>query len=358
MGLLSGLGAASVLVFGLMAGVWVDRLPRRPILIATDLGRAAVLASIPLAAAYHVLGAPQLFVVAAVAGVLTVFFDVAYQSYLPSLVDRDQIVEGNTRLMLSATTAEVLGPLLTGILVKLITAPIAILFDAVSFVFSALMVGLISARPALPPAATHQPGWRESIAGLHFIAEHPVLRPLAIRSIVAYFFYGFAMPTYILFAIETLRLSTVQLGIVVATGGVAGILGSLFAARIVRRLGLGRTFLTTAIIQSVGFGLMVFANGPPAQAMVFLILQQLLGDSSAAIYVIQETSLRQTLVPDEMLGRVNAAMQLASRGVLPVSAVFAGFLASAIGIRPVLGIAAAGVLLSARWLVGLPIRDE
>src|SRR5436305_2656742 len=150
MGFLTALGGASVLVFGLIAGVWVDRLRRRPLLIATDLGRAAILASVPLAAVAGVLRMEQLYAVAALAGILTVFFDVAYQSYLPTLVLREQILEGNSKLALSASIAEIAGPGVTGVLVQTITAPIAILFDAVSFLFSALMVLLI--RKPEPPA--------------------------------------------------------------------------------------------------------------------------------------------------------------------------------------------------------------
>src|SRR6185295_536751 len=136
MGFLAAIGGVSALVFGLIAGVWVDRVRRRPVMIAADLGRAIVLASIPIAAVAGRLTMAQLLAVVAVAGVLTVFFDVAYQSYLPSLVARDEIVEGNSKLLLSATTAEVAGPALTGILVQLITAPIAILFDAISYLVS------------------------------------------------------------------------------------------------------------------------------------------------------------------------------------------------------------------------------
>ncbi len=143
MGFLTAVGAASVLLFGLLAGVWVDRFRRRPIMIAADLARAVILASIPIAAYAHRLSMAQLYVVIALAGFCTVFFDVAYQSYLPSLVERENLLEGNSKLAMSASAAEIAGPSLTGILVQLITAPIAILFDAISFLISAASVILI-----------------------------------------------------------------------------------------------------------------------------------------------------------------------------------------------------------------------
>ena len=358
MGLLSGVGAASVLVFGLSAGVWVDRMSRRATLIGTDLGRALLLATIPLAAAWHALGMAQLFVVTALTGVLTVFFDVAWQSYLPSLVERDQIFEGNTKLMLTATAAEVAGPGLTGVLVQLITAPLAILFDAVSFVFSAIMVMLIRRREIkAKPVERKQHVWRESIAGLHFIAGHKVLRALALRSAVFYFFGGFFMPLYVIYAIDTLHLSPAILGLVIATGGVGGILGSAMASRITQRLGLGPTFIVMALTHGVASALMPLAHGAPLQAMWYMMGAQLFGDSAFTVYSINETSLRQMVVPRELLGRVNAAIQLASRGVLPLGAVTGGFLAGAFGVRPVMAVAVVGVILSVLLLAGSSIQS-
>jgi MFS family permease len=239
MGLLTALGGASTLVFGLIAGVWVDRLRRRPILIAADLGRALLLASIPLAALAGVLQMGQLYTVAALAGVLTVFFDVAYQSYLPALVARDQILEGNSKLALSASIAEIAGPGLTGILVQAITAPIAILFDALSFLVSALSVGLIR-KPEPPPAARAPEHLvAETLAGLRFIFGHPVLRPLGLRWATTFLSMGFLGPLYVLYAIQILHLKPAMLGVVIAMGGVGAMVGSVLAPRLVRRFGLG-----------------------------------------------------------------------------------------------------------------------
>src|ERR1700688_2559292 len=185
MGLLNALGGIAVLVFGLAAGVWIDRLRRRPVLIAADLGRAALLASIPAAALAGRLAMAQLYVVAALAGVMTVFFDVADQSYLPALVDRDRILEANSKLTLSSTIAEIAGPGLTGFLVQAITAPIAILFDALCFLASALLLAGIRKREPPPPRRPPEHVLTATLAGMRQIFADPVLRPLGLRSATA-----------------------------------------------------------------------------------------------------------------------------------------------------------------------------
>jgi len=358
MGVLSAFAGIAVLLFGLVAGVWVDRMARRPILIGTDLARAALLATIPLAAVWHVLGMAQLYAVAALTSVLTVLFDVAYQSYLPSLVAPDQIFDGNRKLMTSVTAAEIAGPGLTGILVQTITAPLAILFDALSFVFSAAMVFRIQHRPQpRTKADAEDHAWLDSLAGLRFIQSSPILKPLAARAIIAWFFFGFMGPLYVLYAIRTLHLSPAQLGFTIATGGVGGIIGSLLSGRITQRLGLGHSFVLMAWWHAFASILIPLAHGSAATAMVYLIGSQLLGDGAFAIYWINETSLRQTVVPDAKLGRVNAAMQLASRGVLPLGALTGGILAGTLGIRFVLAIASGGVLLSNFLLFTPSIRN-
>lgn len=362
MGFLSALGGAAVLVFGLVAGVWVDRLRRRPILIATDLGRAAILVTVPAAAVAGVLSMGQLYAVAALAGILTVFFDVAYQSYLPSLVDREQILEGNSKLALSSSIAEIAGPGLTGILVQLITAPIAILFDAVSFLFSALMVVLI--RKPEPPVARREPEHlvTETLAGVRFIFGDPSLRPLALRSATTFLFMGFFGPLYVLYAIQILHLRPAMLGLVVAMGGVGAMVGSVLAPRVVQRFGLGPTFIVTSLVQGLTNLLVPLAGliGTPGTvtilAIACLMAPQLFGDMAFMVYSINEITLRQTVAPEHVLGRVNAGMNLLARGIWPLGALIGGALAAAIGVRATLTLAATGVALSTLWLFASSLR--
>jgi predicted MFS family arabinose efflux permease len=357
MGLLYGVSGAVVLLFGLSAGVWGDRLKRRPILIVTDLGRAALLCLVPLAAFWHVLSMSQLYAIGALTSVLTVFFDVAYQSYLPSLVSGEQLVEGNAQLMLSSTVAEIAGPSLTGVLVQLITAPIAILLDALSFVFSALMVWGIRApeeKPE-PPRSGSESVWKETTAGLQFMAGNPILRSLALRDMTAYFFFGFLGSLYVLYAIDYLKMTPAQLGVTIAVGGVGGVIGSALSTRIVRRLGLGPTFVVTGLIHGLMAMLIPAAHPPASFAIAMLMTGQLFGDSAFAVYSINELSVRQTAAPAAVLGRVNAAMQLATRGIYPIGALLGGYLAGTFGVRFVLAVAAVGIILSTLWLVNQPL---
>jgi MFS family permease len=357
MGLLAMVGAAPVLLIGLVAGVWVDRLRRRPILIAADIGRTLLLLSIPLAAIYSVLHIEQLYVIAALTGILTVFFDVAYQSYLPALVKREHILEGNSKLGLSGAAAEIGGPALAGALIQIITAPIAILFDALSFLFSALFVGLIRKHePALAPP-TQQPHMRrEVVEGLRVVLRNPLLRALAGRAATGSFFGAFFGTLYGLYAIRVLQMGPAALGVTIAAGGVGDLVGALFAQRIVRRCGLGVTFIATALVGGVAGLLIPLAAGPPLVAVALMVVAQLVGDMAGSIYAINEVSLRQAITPDHVLGRVNASVQFMTMGVYPLGALVGGVLGSAIGARATLLVAALGGLLSCLWLLGTPVR--
>jgi MFS family permease len=338
----------------LLAGVWVDRFRRRPIMIAADLARAVILASIPIAAYAHRLSMAQLYVVIALAGFCTVFFDVAYQSYMPSLVTREHLLEGNSKLAMSASAAEIAGPSLTGILVQLITAPIAILFDAISFLISAASVILIRKpeQPYRAPATTPHP-----IAGLRFVFNHPLLKPLACFSITAFLSLGFLGPLYVLYAIRELRITPAELGIAIAMGGAGSLVGATLAPAVGRRFGLGHTFIGSVLIMAAAYALIPLAHGPRPIPLLFMMASQLFGDFAFNTYLINALTLRQSVAPEEMLGRVNAAMQLMTRGVFPLSALAGGILATAIGIRPTLSIAVAGVFVASLWLIASPLRS-
>ena len=356
MGFLAATGAASVLLFGLLAGVWADRIKRRPIMITADLLRAALLATIPAAAFAHRLSMAQLYVVIALAGFCTVFFDVAYQSYLPSLVEREDLVDGNSKLAQSSAIAEIVGPGLTGVLVQLITAPIAILFDAISFLVSAVSVWLVRKPEAGGQLRNHRHLREETIAGLRFIFGHPLLRPLACFSACGFFCFGFMGTLYVLYTIRDLRMPPAALGVVIAVGGVGAMLGATLAPWVARILGVGRTFIGTMVAVVISYTLIVLAHGPVPMAMSFLVVQQLFGDMGFAIFNVNELSLRQTVAPADVLGRVNAAMQLLTRGIYPLGALAGGALAQNIGIRATLAVAVAGTALSIVWLLASPLR--
>lgn len=356
MGLLSGGVAAAVLVFGLFTGPWIDRLRRRPILIATDMARALLLATIPFAAWSGRLGMPLLYAVAAAAGVLSFVFDSAYQSYLPSLVKQDDLLDGNSKLAASEAVAEVSGPALSGILIFTLTAPIAILFDAISFLVSAASLGWIR-RPEPRPEPHSDPNMlREIREGLHASWRDPVLRPMACRMAQAAYFGGFMGSLYIIFAIRELKLNPAQLGVVISVGGVAALVGTLLTQPLVRILGIGRTYIAGAIFGAFGMLFTALAHGPVWMCCLYLAAAQAC-DIGWPAANIAEVTIRQSIAPPAVLGRVNSAMQMLFRGLLPIGAFTGGALAQSIGIRPVLLIGAAGFLLSSAWLIASPIRN-
>jgi MFS family permease len=356
MGMLAGIGGFASLIFGLAAGFCVDRMRRRPILIVTDLCRAFILGSIPLAAVFGVLRMPQIYAVVAVAGILTVLFDVAYQSYLPSLVERDQILEGNSRLAFSSSIAEIAGPGLTGILVQLLTAPIAILLDALSFLASALTVWLIrKPEPQVVANYSRLHVWVELTAGMRAIAQSPILRAIAGHSGTAGFFAGFFASLYVLYVISDLHLSPALLGAVIALGGVANVIGAAIAPRLTRRAGIGATLIGSLLIMGAASLMVPLAHGSVVTAAAFLTLAQV-GDLCWPVFNVCELSLRQAITPGEVLGRVNAAMQMLSRGLQPMGSLGAGILAEMMGLRATLAVGAAGLLLSSLWVVLSPIR--
>ena len=355
MGILAGSSGIGVLVFGLFAGAWADRLRRRPILIAADLARAALLATIPLAAALHRLNMAHLYAVATLAGILTVLFDVSYQAYVPSLVNRDNLVEANSKLALTESIADVTGPALTGLLIQLITAPIAILLDALSFVCSAISVWLIRLPEPLPAAGLAPHIGREIAEGGAASWRNPLLRALLQRAATGPFFLGFIGGLYFLFAVRELHITALLLGIVISVGGASNLIGALLAERLLQRLGLGRTLIGAAWMSVLSMLMVPLAHGPVALCTVFLIASQL-GDMAWPVFLINETSLRQAATPNHLLGRVNSASHLLFHAALALGAFAGGAIAQTIGIRQTMLIGVLGYLLSTVWLTFSPIR--
>lgn len=330
MGLLTAIGSVAILLASLPAGVWVDRLRRRPIMIWADAGRALLLFTIPLAAFTGHLGIGLLCAVIALTGVLTVLFEAAYEAYLPSLVSRENLLEGNSKLAMSSSLAEVLGPGLAGFLIQAITAPLAILLDSLSFLAS--IVSLIVIRKPEPPAvAVHerQHLLREMREGLRFVWHEPRLRALALAGATRSFFGSFIGVLYGLYAIRELGLNAAALGITIAMGGLGSLIGAVFSRRVVSRLGVGRALILT-LIASGGF--------------TFFIM-------------ITQTSLRQNLTPDRLLGRVGASIQLLVMGVAPLGALVGGGLAEVSGVRMTLLVASIGIVSAAGWVIFSPLRN-
>ena len=343
-GLLGTFEFLPFLVVGLPAGVWVDRLARRPVLIAADVGRAVALASIPVASGLHALHMPQLYVVAFVVGVLTVFFDVAYQSYLPSLVDREQLVDGNGKLEFSRASAEIAGPGLGGALVGLLTAPIAVAVDAGSYVASVASLLLIRRPEEVEPRVQGSRLRTELAEGVRYVWRHPLLRPIAMCTGIGNYFSHIGVAVVILYAVRNLGLSPGLIGLWYSVGSLTAPLGAATAGRVARRLGAGPTIVSMAAVTVVSWAMV--AAAPRSFPMPVLIASGLVGSANGVIYNITQVSLRQSITPRRLQGRMNATMRFLVWGTIPLGAFTGGVVGSAFGLRTALWIAAGGQLLA------------
>ncbi|MGH2495864.1 MAG: MFS transporter [Ktedonobacteraceae bacterium] len=357
MSILSALNGAAVLLFGLIAGVWVDRLRRRPVLIATDLLRALVVGSIPAAALLGILHIGQVYIVAALAAILSVFFHAADVAFFPGLVETHELVEGNSKLGMSDALAEVAGSGMAGALIQILTAPLSVIVDAFSFLFSALCLARIrKPEPAPQPVKERRSAWHESIEGLLYVLKNPLLRTLAGSAGLFNFSGMFVATLYTLYVIRTLGVSPVIYGLLLAAGGLSALLGAWLAERVVRRLGLGFTIGGGLFLYGLVGLLIPLAHGPVSVVVVVLFVSQLVGDVTVSIHLIAELSLRQMLIPHGLLGRANAGILFLTQGVAPFGALLAGIIAERFGVRPTLFIGVVGVMMAGLWLLLSPVR--
>jgi MFS family permease len=347
-GLLGTMEFAPFILVGLPAGVWVDRLPRRPILIAGDLGRAVALASIPIAYEFDLLRIGQLYAVAFITGVLTVFFDVAYQSYLPSLVGREHLSEGNGKLEISRSAAQICGPGLAGGLIDVVKAPLAIVVDALSFVGSAVLVLAIGGEepPPVRHAAGTRPRMRADIAeGLRYVLGHPLLRWIALCTATSNLFGTIVQTVVILFAVRQLGMSAGLIGVVYSVASVGALVGALVSIRVPRWIGLGPTIVGTAALGSAAVLLIPLATR--STAVPILITAMLVVSFGSVTYNVNQVSLRQAIAPERIQGRMNATMRFMVWGTIPIGSFVGGVLGSTIGLRPTLWVGAIGGLAAA-----------
>ena len=354
--LLGAIEVAPWLLFSLPVGAWVDRVLRKPILVAADVGRALVLLSVPLAYGLDVLTIWQLYAVGFVTGVLTVFFDVAYQSYLPSLVQRSQLEEGNSKLEISRSGAQFAGPGLGGALVDLFTAPVAIVADALSFLGSAACLARIEREEHLDARAAQRARLIVEIReGLGFVARNPYLRPSMAYVAVFNFFSNVMFAIFLVYAVRRLDLSPAAIGLVFAIGNVGFLVGAFLAPRVSARLGVGSTLIGSAAV--AGFGLFLIPLAPPSNAIPFLIAEGVIVEFAIVLYNVTGISLFQAITPDRLLGRMNASRRFVVWGVLPLGSLAGGALAASIGLRETLFVGAAGASLGFLPLLLSPLRS-
>ena len=344
-GMLATIEFLPFILLSLPAGVWVDRLRRRPILIAGDLVRAAALISIPIAFALDALTIWQLYIVGFINGCATVFFDVAYQSYLPSLVDRDQIVDGNAKLQTSVSAAQITGPGAAGLLIGAFTAPFAILIDALSFVASALFMFAIRRHETAPEPVLNEQGERPSmraeiVEGLRYVGRQRLLRSIAATTGLSNFFSNVVYSILILYLVRELLFTPELLGLAFSVGAVGFLLGALIANRVASRFGVGPTIVASAL--AFGPSALLIAVAPPDVAVPFVAASVFVGGLGGAIYNINQVSLRQAITPERMQGRMNATMRFIVWGTIPIGATVGGFLGGIIGLHQTIWIGAIG----------------
>ena len=333
-----------MLVVSLVAGVWVDRARRKPILLWTDYGRGALLLLVPLLVGLDRLRIEHLYAIGLLTGTLSVFFTIAYQSYLPSIVDRDQLVEGNSRMAISSSAAQIVGPGVAGLLVQAITAPFAILVDALSFLLSGLLIRTIASDEAPIDRAARRSVVHEFGDGFRIVAREPVLRSIAVSSAFMALCGGIFDAVFVLYALDDLRLTPGAIGLIFAAGSVGFLIGGLVTGGVSRMLGVGTAIITGTVMMVLGQVLVPLARGPVWLAVAILIFSWFLTSLSSPLYAVNQLSLRQALVPQHLLGRTNATMRFVTLGLTPVGALVGGYLGQTIGLRETL-VVASGVLL-------------
>jgi MFS family permease len=336
------------LLFGLLAGAWVDRVRCRPVLIATDLGRAVLMLTVPAAALFGVLALWQLYVVMFAVGLLTVFFDVAHQSYLPRLLPPAKLVDANAKLAANASVAALAGAGAGGWLVQLLTAPFVFVVDALSMVWSALWVRSIKHREPPVPRAPDRHLGREIAEGVRFVARHPLLRPIALNTATVVLCQAAGMGVSIVFLVRDIGLSAGVIGLLGVIGLIGALLASAVTRRLVARFGQVRALLVGAACIGPAFLAQAFTT--PGWGLVWWVVSGFVASFCIVLTNVVMATIRQTVCPSALLGRVNATMELTVWGVMPLGSLLGGVLGTVLGTRATLLWSGAVACLGVLWL--------
>ncbi|MGY0235839.1 MFS transporter [Longispora urticae] len=363
-GLLTAATMAGSLLVGLPAGAWVDRLRRRPVLITVDLARAVLLLAVPVAWWAGLLTIWLLYAVAVLHGVLTVFFDVAYVSYLPHLVGRDNLVEGNAKLAAVRSAVSVGGPGLAGPLVGLLGAPVALVASSLGMAVSALHVTRIRRREPVPEARERAHLGREIAEGLRFVLGHPMLRPIVVADGMFCLSLIMYQTMLMVFLARELHLDSFGIGLVLSTMGCGGLLGALTARRVAARVGRGRILWLAPLLTCPLTALMPLAG--PGWSVVPAAAGLMLLSAGGVVRLVTQAGVQQAVTPDQLLGRMSATSRFVAWGGMPVGGLLGGAAGAAFGATAALWIAAAGMTLTflptflspLRTLRELPARTD
>ncbi|MDP9351193.1 MAG: MFS transporter [Chloroflexota bacterium] len=350
-------GYTPPILVGLLAGVWVDRLRRRPLMVLSDVGRAALLALVPLAGVLGLLRIELLLAVAFLVGVLGVLGDAADNAYLPSLVGREHLVEANAKLEASSSVARIAGPGIGGLLVQLLSAPVAVAMDAVSFLASALSLGLIrKAEPPPPPPHERRPLRIEIVEGLRSLLGNPVLRAFLASSVTFDLAWNALFALYFVYVTRELGLPAGAYGLIFGVGSVGSMVGALLAGPVARRLGVGPVCIASQLAVGLGSLPIALAAAIPDAALPLLVGAEFAQSCADTIYSINRNSLTQTVTPDRVLGRVYASRSFVGLGVVPLAAFLGVALSARIGVTGTVVVGACAGLPSFLWLLFSPVR--
>ncbi|MBS0471926.1 MAG: MFS transporter [Proteobacteria bacterium] len=358
LGILAALTLAPGVVVGLFAGGFVDRTSRRRIMVGSDLFRAVTLATIPLAAWMHWLEIEQLYVCAFLVGCANILFNIADHAFLPSLVARGDLVEGNTKLGITESIAEIGGPALAGLMFQFFTAPFAMLGTALTYVLSAGFLFCIGAKERDGAEAAHKENWLSDIgAGFGAVLGQPLIRPIFFVAVLSPLFGSFFAALYSIYCLKILGFTPAVLGLTIAMGGLGSLFGAALSSRLCRIFGVGRAIVLCLAVSALLALLIPLAGGPFWLRVAMMMTTQFGGDAFAVAMMIPMTSLRQSLFPARLLGRTAAAFTVSAGAVAVIGALVGGVLGDRIGVRPTLYIAAALYFATPFIVAFSPLRE-
>lgn len=359
MGVLAAMTTAPHLLFGLVAGVWVDRTSRRSILVVADVGRALLLGSIPVLGILGILRIEHLYAVAFLTGTLTLLFDTAALSLVPALVGRENLIHANSAWVLNLSVAGTAGPSLAGGLVQALTASVAIAVDAASFLVSAWFSLRIKVGPG--SAGARRAGRVRLLAeireGLHAMFSNRILSAIAVSATVGALAGAIQGAIVVLYLVRDLHLTPTLVGLAGTATGLASVAGALLAPLYAERLGPGPAYITGQLLTSVAGLLLAAAQGPLPVVALFLVMGQLLRGLGPPFFSVPQATLRQALVPDHLLGRINATWRFLVFGAQPVGALLGGVLGTALGLRTTIVVGSLCMLLGVLWGARSPLRS-
>ena len=334
LGILKALHHTPVLLFGLFMGAWIDRVRRHPLMIATEFSNGILLAIIPVTAVLGVLRIELLYLVNFFGGTLSAVYILASISFLPSIVNQEDLVEANSKLSVGRSVAKIAGPGLAGVLIEILTAPITVVLDVFSFLIAGVCLLFIRSSESTEVGNQKNRGiWREIREGLHLIVFHPILRSMTVGTAIASFGGAIHSTVYLLYLTRELLISPSWLGIIMGCAGVAALVGATFATPAARRYGPGSLLIGAPLLQSIGLGLVPFIGELDRSVIPILIVAQAFFGVAFTVYSITQLSLRQAVTPDELLGRVNASWRVLVGGVIPFGAMIGGALGETIGLQ-------------------------